>query len=90
MDVLERTKLLSSCTLRRVDSSHSCLLPAFIVHQNILAKDTSSEKLRIAAILTEEFPNIYDGDSSKLQNLDLFSSLCKTILGYLFSITAEG
>jgi hypothetical protein len=55
-----------------------------------LNKDTSPEKLRAAAILTEEFTNIYDGDASKLHNLDLFPSMCKRILGYLFSITATG
>ena len=90
MDVLQRTKLRPSCKLLRVYSNHSCLLPAFRVHQNILAKDISPVKPRVAAVLTEEFTTICDGDASKLQKLDLFSSLCARFLGYLFSITANG
>lgn len=90
MDVLQRTKLRPACKLRHVDRNHSCLVPAFRVHQNILAKGTSPEKLMVASILAEEFTNIYDGDASKLQNLDLFPSMCKRILGYLFSNTVVG
>jgi hypothetical protein len=77
MDVLQRTRLRPSCKLRRVDGNHSCFLPAFRVHQNtpILVKDTSPVELRVAAILTEEFTTICDGDASELQKLDLLSSL---------------
>jgi hypothetical protein len=76
MDVLQRTKLLPSCKLHHVDDSHSCLLHAFRVHQNILAKDICPVNMRAAAILIKDFTDVFNGDTSKLQKLDLFSSLC--------------